>query len=1502
MDFLNAKLIILKIRRVGWKLFSGLLFYSSLLLLLFLAATQFSIVQTYLANRVLEYLSRETNHNLSLRKVRIAWLDRGELRNFLIRDLHNDTLFYADQLVINYDLIQLMKGNYLSLEEILIYDAALNLVRYHPEEELNVKSFVGGLSGESKKNKSKILKIEHFEINECNVRFDDKSKPDIEKRVDFANLDFFIPNLNLFDFEIKSDTMIGDLNHFTGKDNISGLEIKQFETMFQLSNQSLRLDDLNLKTNTSHIADSLAFFYNGLDDFGHFVDSVSFIFRFKESLISAHDIELITGFSQVKSDITLDGIFEGKVGDFNIEDSRIGFGSATFLKGSVSCSGLPEIDKMFILADITSSSLLPSDLELYVGNISKNLSRMGKIDFKGNFSGFLKDFVAKGDFYTDQGSVHSDINIKIPEHPEYISYDGNIELVNLNVGAFFEHQIVERINLKGNIKGKGISLQTADFEVNTKVFKSELKGYKYDSINVSGSFAKNFFSGKISVNDPNCKLEGEAQIDLRADKENLDLNLLLGGIALDQINLTSTSLFTRGKIDLTVDDFNIDAFQANLKVDSSLIKYDKKTVLLDDIHFDVSYGKDSVRKVNYEMPGLSAKVEGQFKVSDLIKDIPVMLDGYLSKLQMKPDTIKKIGSGKKYRLDADIEIQDISTYLDSLKFPLKIYNHARLEASYRQSKGSYLSLFFETDSLKFKNTRLIEPSLEINGSLDRASQEILTSFILTSNDQAIEGIPETKDLLLEGIWSQNVIDLTASIKQPASKTDLTLETEVKLFPDSIMIHIEPSEIYILDDNWKFNPSNLMVVKNGDVTIRNFEIFDSSEFIHIEGVFSDSSETFISILAEDLKIDKVNLFTQSDIGGYLNGKFNFFKKNPDDPYAFNGSFFLKSLKYDNLLLGDLTGNSSWNPKDSSIFSDIYMSREGFKSIDIKGNYYPAESEEQLAFTAEFNDAQLAFARPFLKATLSDISGTADGEIKIGGNLKSPRADGNIVIKDGKTRINYLNTVYTINGDIGLHTNKIDLQSIELTDRKGNNAIVTGSLHHKGFKNIITNVDIQAGNFEFLNTTFLDNELYYGSAYGSGQIAINGPINDLSIKADVKTAAGTRFFIPVSESTDGSQKEFIEFVSFLDSSYVNNIEDRFEFKGLTLDFDIEVTPDAYCELIFDIKKGDIIRGKSRGNLKLTLNTDGEFSMFGGLEITDGAYNFTVSNFINKEFEVVPGGRIIWYGDPYDASLNLDATYLQRASTEELKNPDERTEGTFAKIPFLAVLKLEGNMNAPNINFDIQPQNEGDLQQDAEGRRLLNQVVNDEQELRKQFVSLLFLKKFSPIASFLGGSGTGNLRGSVNEILSNQASYLFSQIDENLEVELDLADLEQNTFNTFQLRFAYTFLDGRLRVSSGGTFGNNDAQNQKAINQIVGDWSVEYSLTRDGKLRVKAFRNTNDLFTSDQQSFETGASLKFVDSFDDLKDLLRIRRETAIRRKEDETAVDPEIKNAEPANLEK
>jgi hypothetical protein len=118
----------------------------------------------------------------------------------------------------------------------------------------------------------------------------------------------------------------------------------------------------------------------------------------------------------------------------------------------------------------------------------------------------------------------------------------------------------------------------------------------------------------------------------------------------------------------------------------------------------------------------------------------------------------------------------------------------------------------------------------------------------------------------------------------------------------------------------------------------------------------------------------------------------------------------------------------------------------------------------------------------------------------------------------------------------------------------------------------------------------------------------------------------------------------------------------------------------------------------------------------------------------------------------------------------------------------------------------------------------------------------------------------------------------VDQNLEINIDLGSLDQEAFNTFQLRLSYSFMNGRLRITRDGTFSNQ--YNQSEIASMLGDWTVDYLLTPDGKFKVKMYSRsnintvTNTLGT--QSAITTGISLLHTQSFNHLKDLLKSARE--------------------------
>jgi hypothetical protein len=260
---------------------------------------------------------------------------------------------------------------------------------------------------------------------------------------------------------------------------------------------------------------------------------------------------------------------------------------------------------------------------------------------------------------------------------------------------------------------------------------------------------------------------------------------------------------------------------------------------------------------------------------------------------------------------------------------------------------------------------------------------------------------------------------------------------------------------------------------------------------------------------------------------------------------------------------------------------------------------------------------------------------------------------------------------------------------------NKGKLEGYIAHRSFSKMRINLDASFTNFQLLNTTSKDNSLFYGLAYGTGSLNILGPISNLKISSTVRTNKNTRLSIPVGGTASQEKKDFIQFSNFTDSlqkKVAAKQSFKRELSGLSLDLNVEVTPDAYAEIIFDIKSGDIIRGRGKGDVLLQIDTKGDFNMFGSVEFTEGAYNFTLADIINKEFTIRPGSNITWFGDPYEATLNIVASYRQLASIGPILADQSivNDPNLKRKYPVEVILKLDGPMLSPQINFDIEAKN--------------------------------------------------------------------------------------------------------------------------------------------------------------------------------------------------------------------
>jgi hypothetical protein len=83
---------------------------------------------------------------------------------------------------------------------------------------------------------------------------------------------------------------------------------------------------------------------------------------------------------------------------------------------------------------------------------------------------------------------------------------------------------------------------------------------------------------------------------------------------------------------------------------------------------------------------------------------------------------------------------------------------------------------------------------------------------------------------------------------------------------------------------------------------------------------------------------------------------------------------------------------------------------------------------------------------------------------------------------------------------------------------------------------------------------------------------------------------------------------------------------------------------------------------------------------------------------------------------------------------------------------------------------------------------------------------------------------------------------------------------------------FLDDRLSVSVGGSVKVEDESesNRKETNTLDGDVELEYTLTKDGRYRIKVFNKSDYENILDEQVRKTGAAIIYRRSFEEFRNL--------------------------------
>ncbi len=1481
---MRGRIKIANIPRVLQKAFFWLLGSVLFILVLLLIAAQIPFVQNLVIQQTLTSFNEKTGKSVAIDRVDISWFDALSLNGLTILDYQGNLMVSAERITVDYSLVDLLKNKRIVVDQIELVGGRLNLVKY--PDSLNI-NLVEWLASEEKTDASKdqtpLIKVRHINLENFWFSYNNALNDSIPLPLfDYGHFSIQLGGLVIDQFQMKQDTIKMNIQKLDFRDSVSGLELVDMKTQLMISSQALHMKNLKLETPHSLIQDSISLYYSGLSDLGSFMDSVSFVVSLKNCRISPEDLNYFASVPSEIPEINLTTHIHGSVGSIYLDNFGCSTGQSA-LVGSIVMFGLPKIDETFIDMEVHRGNIHPYDVRPFVGDLSENVRQLGNLHFSGRFTGFIRDFVAKAKFESEQGSISSDLNLKIPENWEESSYSGHLTMTEFNLGRFLKNRaLVQKLNFDGSIDGHGLTANTAEFDIKATLLNSGIYGHEYQKITADGRFATAFFNGELIIEDTAFTMVTNGAINLNTYPESIYLESEIEHLDLFKLGFSSEKLDLSTKLKIDVAGLNFDSLISEIRLVDFAIDYAGRKLNLDEILLKTD-NADGARVVSFSIPELIVAIDGNFIYSSLLRDFKRLtrdLEAYFD--PMHEDHLKPVAYDfSQFDVSFNLFYGDIDPYLKLLPFEFYVSPYGSIEGSYYQRESATLNFFTDIDSIYYDGIGFKTNTLEVNLTKELDSLGILGILYASSASQKWRDIPETKDLVVEAVWNNNEIEINTQINQPANNSKLDLNTVFFLEPDLLACTINRSKLTVLGEEWIFNPENRIEFVDNTLSIFNLSLQNGFQSIEVSGIYSDSLFTDMRIFVRELDLASLSVILPRKIEGSLDGEFAIQKNEEDLNHQINSDIDILNLNVDGYYVGNLQGRSEWDRERDGIFLDYKIERKSINTIRLAGYYLPQAKKNQLELTASFDDANLGIVAPLFEGLFSNMKGFADGAIDISGNLDSPKLKGEAKIRQGLFKFDYLGTSYSYDGSIQMDDESITLSNFNLRDPDGNRGTLKGKLLHENFEDIRMDISLAFNKMQILNTSPKAGELYYGNAFATGNLQISGPLEDLAIKATIKSNQGTKIYIPLESTAEVEQKDYITFVNLSDTTRSIILEEsaKKSISGMSLDFDLEVTPDAYVELIFDLRAGDIIRGRADGNINLRLNTDGQFEMFGDVSITEGAYNFTIPSVaFNKEFNVEPGSTISWYGDPYAGVVNLHATYRQMASISDYNSAQQETVSQ--RLPYLVILDLKGDMMSPSIDFQIKL-DEAQASLSMEEQSQLSAINNNEQELKRQVFGLLILRKFLPENQFVV-SGT-DLSGSISEFLSNQFSYFISQVDENLEIDVDLAAMDANAFNTFQLRLSYTFLDGRLKITGGGGIPQASATDSESTSSFLGDWSLRYLLTQDGHFRIKAFSQTDNISGAIQR--ETGISFQYIKSFDDMKELLTRTRDEAIKNREAE-----------------
>ncbi|MEO1022011.1 MAG: AsmA family protein [Bacteroidota bacterium] len=1146
----------------------------------------------------------------------------------------------------------------------------------------------------------------------------------------------------------------------------------------------------------------------------------------------------------------------------------------------------------FKVTDIDSLSLsrLPVHIPSHITSI------ISRSELTGTANGTLQEHEVRMDIQSLVGHFLAEGTIHARDGSS--RYYGQFDVQQLNLDSFFpSHTVESRIGVSGGFDVYMLNRKLVEGRVTISSDSSTVNHLQVKNLTWTAHLEEETITTEVigELQDGNYEASGTFDfsdrdsplVAVNGTGRSVNLASILPSSAYPQTNLEA-------EFNLNVSGGTLDDIEGEFSLDIPFSLIEGDTLPPHQLYLDVLRAAGEERTIRLTSTVLDATVSGMFVPTEIWAMAPywsTFLEQQIRhELLFESDSVMSypdipFATNQNIELQGRIKNLDIlNRYITSLP---SLRSRAIISANMNVDEENLLAtLDFYDPEFRYGTIELDSVRFQTTGNARYG--EPLTSFtnyqIQAEAVKASTSVLSMNQLDLYATLDQDLVTVTASADQIGENTFFGISSSGIVNERELLLKVDELSLGNQEYFWEQRGDPALRYRGGrKLFIDQFAFSNDDQIIEINGAFSPDLQDSVRYNIQNVNIRRISDLIEGrvDFGGRLNGQF--VTRSLRQVPTIQGTVGIDSLTLDDELFGDISLSSKLNREEQQFDTRLMISTDpekypeyyegneregqhviisGFVKAPVNGVF--PETDTLFYFDSDFESLDLWALLYATPKVFTATEGGAEGVGKVWGNMDDFDVEANLMLGNNEAvflRPKFLNTDYYGQGTIRFTKDRgFIFDEVYLIDPSGGMATLSGTYDFNNFSRIHNmNLTVNMDEFQFLNSNFDPVLPFFGEAYGTSQIRIEGTNLRPSIRSEGPIIIGdySEIGVPLLEETEFQEDNtFIRFVSSFEeeSEERTNLEKTpqelaFEASQLsflerfTLDLQFEAPTSMDVQLIFDPVTGDVIDVNGLGRIRVILENE-ELSMFGRFDVAGGNYQFVSGDILSRRLSIEPGGSISWEGPPDNARLDVDAVYRARPDINKLSVTTAQLEDAQQqRVPVELVVSIGGFLTSIENEFFFRLPNTIDLQQNNAVTSQINALNRNEDEKLIQATSLLVLNDFIPVGGPQNSNFTESVSGTgavlnpllssqiISPLLSNQINALLNSDVTSLDVDFNL-----NTYNQVDLGVALRLYNDKIVLRREGQITGNQSN--------IGDIGATYRINQI--LALTAFHRQDPTFS--------------------------------------------------------